>query len=187
MNIAVFSDDRVTFERAVTMWRERTPAYIYLTKDGPTPLPPPRGSKQFGEQLSEFWYGQTTLFDGLCQETCRDLNHVQFGLAALVNSAETAFLQGVDLYGEQAERIQAGLEFHAKYLNGAVAPSELCGGTLAQPRKDPTWEIALNHFVDRRGENLPETLRLAQTVRPTTTSHHMAWETLTHAAVGAPR
>lgn len=185
-NIAVFSEDGEMFERALMMWRERTPAYLYFATDGPTPLPPPRGSKQFGELLSKFWYGQTKMFDGLCQETCRDLHHVQFGLAALVNTAETAYLQGVDLYGEQAARLEASLEFHAKLLNGASVPSDLCGGALSQRSKDPSWEIAFNHFVNRKGERLPQTEQLLTAIRPTGSSHHMAWETLTHAGVGFP-
>ena len=38
---------------------------------------------------------------GICQETCRDLGHTQLGIAGMINGAETAFIQGVDLYGIQ--------------------------------------------------------------------------------------
>jgi hypothetical protein len=183
LNVAVFTDDRPTFDHALAMWRARTPAYIYLAKDGATPVPPPR-SKQ---PLTELWYGQTTLWDGLAQETCRDMHHVQYGLSALLNTAETAYLQGVDLYGEQAERLKAGLEFHARYLNGAPVPSTLCGGALSKNAPNPTWELAVNHFVTRRGESLPESQRLVLAIRPTATDHHTGWETLTHAGVGDPR
>jgi hypothetical protein len=48
------------------------------------------------------------------------------------------------------------------------------------------WEIALNHFVNRLGDSLPETQKLVQSIRPTATTHHMDWETLTHANIGAP-
>jgi hypothetical protein len=45
-------------------------------------------------------------------------------------------------------------------------------------------EIALNHFVTRRGGSLPETARVVAKIRPSGTGHHMAWETLTHAGLG---
>ena len=45
------------------------------------------------------WHGQRDFArSGLCQETCRDLGHVQFGFATLINTAQTAYLQGLDLY-----------------------------------------------------------------------------------------
>jgi hypothetical protein len=185
MNIAVFTDDRPTFDKAVSMWRERIPAYAYVTADGPTPNPPPRGNKT-GAALIKYWYEQSVMMDGLAQETCRDLGHTQLGFAGIINAAETARLQGVDLYGEQAARLKAMLEFHAKLLNGAPVPADLCGGALNSVKAEPMWEIALNHFVTRRGESLPETQKLVQTIRPTATNHQMDWETLTHASVGAP-
>lgn len=43
-------------------------------------------------------------------ETCRDLGHVQLGYATLVNTAETAWQQGIDLYGEEQDRLIAGAE-----------------------------------------------------------------------------
>ena len=63
--------------------------------------------------------------DGLSQETCRDLEHVQYGLAALVNVAETARIQGTDLYGEQGPRLAACMEFAALYVN--LAPKDASG------------------------------------------------------------
>ena len=183
LNIGVFNDDRKTFEQGLRMWRERTPAYLYISKDGATPVTPPRGDKT-GVALTKYWYGQSIMMDGLSQETCRDLHHVQYGLAGIINSAETAHVQGVDLYAEEAERLRAGLEFHAKYLNGASVPPTLCAGALTDADASPMWEIALNHFVTRRGNALPETQKLALKLRPTGADHQMGWETLTHAAVG---
>ncbi len=183
LNVGIFNDDHVSFNQGLKMWRERTPAYIYLAKDGPTPIPPPRGNKT-GAALTKYWYDQTTMLDGLGQETCRDMGHIQYGLAGIINAAETAHQQGVDLYAEEAERLQAGLEFHAKYLNGAAVPNTLCGGALTGSNANPMWEIALNQFVTRNGGTLPETAKLASKIRPTGTDHHVAWETLTHASVG---
>jgi len=74
--------------------RPKLPAYFYVhALDGSKPVPAPRGPP-----LS--WYGQATFnasVDGVCQETCRDLAHVQFGMASALYAAETAGIQGVDL------------------------------------------------------------------------------------------
>ena len=34
LDIGVFLDDRVVFDRAVARWRRRVPAYFYLASDG---------------------------------------------------------------------------------------------------------------------------------------------------------
>jgi Alginate lyase len=183
--ISVFLDDRATFDKAIAMWRKRVPAYLYLASDGALPVPPPGGNKNSQSALVSYWYDQTTFIDGLCQETCRDLGHVQYGLAAMINAAETARIQGVDVYGEESTRITAGLELHAKYLNGAAVPSSLCTGTLTDPTPDPTWEIAYNHYANRAKVTLPQTKALIAKIRPVDTDHHMDWETLTHAEVGS--
>lgn len=183
LNIAVYNDDRVLFDKGLKMWRERVPAYIYLESDGSTPVPPPRGNKT-GSALVSYWYGQTTYVNGLSQETCRDLGHTQYGLAAIINAAETAYIQGVDLYAEQADRIRYGLGFHAQYLNGASVPSWLCGGTLNSASAKPMWEIGYNHFANRLGNDMPQTHAVTLSVRPTAADHHMDWETLTHGDSG---
>jgi hypothetical protein len=183
INIAVYNDDRELFEHGLSMWRERTPAYIYLESDGPTPLPPPRGNKT-GGALTSFWNNQTTLVNGLSQETCRDISHAQYGLAGIINAAETAYIQGVDLYGEESDRIRHGLGFHAKYINGADVPDWLCGGNLKYNWGLPMWEIGFNHFATRLGFSMPQTEQLTLGVRPTSSDHHMAWETLTHGSIG---
>jgi len=178
INIGVFNDDRETFERGIKMWRGRAPAYIYLTTDGPTPL------KAAGWDTMPIWgnKGQTTpLVDGLLQESVRDSGHANLGLSAMVNAAETARQQGVDLYAEQAKRIMAALEFQAQYLppNSATPPKNLSF------EAHPTWEIAYNHFHNRLGYELPKMAAVLAKIRPTGVNHQMAWETLTHAEVGA--
>jgi hypothetical protein len=183
--ISVFLDDRATFDKAIAMWRKRVPAYFYVASDGALPVPPPGGNKNTQSALISYWYDQATFPDGLCQETCRDLGHVQYGLAAMINAAETARIQGVDLYGEESKRITAGLELHAKYLNGAAVPSSLCSGTLTDPSPNPTWEIAYNHYANRAKVALPQAKALIAKIRPVDTDHHMDWETLTHAEVGS--
>ena len=178
INIGVFNDDRATFDLGLKMWRGRTPAYIYLTTDGPTPL------KAANCEDMPIWgnKGLTTPFvDGLLQESVRDSGHANLALAAMVNAAETARQQGVDLYAEQAKRIMAALEFQAQYLppNNAAPPKNLTF------HLHPTWEIAYNEYHNRLGYNLPKMAAVLPGNRPTGVNHDMAWETLTHAEVGA--
>ena len=182
-NISVFLDDKTSFDKALAMWRKRVPAYIYLTTDGA--YPNPIYSRDTPSELISFWYGQTTFVDGLAQETCRDFGHTMWGIAAAINTAETARQQGINLYGEQSRRLRAGLEFHADYLLGKAVPSWLCGGSLSLGNI-PTWEIAYNHFNTRLGLSLPLTKRMIEEkVRPTGLNYFIAWETLTHAMTGS--
>lgn len=177
INIGVFNDNRVVFDWGVKMWRGRAPAYIYLKSDGPKPIEPPGcgpalwGNKGFTPEFVE----------GLLQETARDSQHANMALAGMVDAAETALQQGVDLYGEQAQRIMAALEFQAQYLppNNAKPPENL------EFNLHPTWEIAYNHFHDRVGYLLPRLSAVIPANRPTGVNHHMAWETLTHAGMGS--
>jgi hypothetical protein len=178
INIGVFNDDRASFDLGVKMWRRRTPAYIYLTSDGPTPV------KATDCDDMPIWSnkGLTTPFvDGLLQESVRDSGHANLALAAMVNAAETARQQGVDLYAEQAKRIMAALEFQAQYLppNNATPPANVTF------HLHPTWEIAFNEYHNRLGYDLPKMAAVIPKNRPTGVNHDMAWETLTHAEAGS--
>jgi hypothetical protein len=182
--IAVFIDDRGTFQKAADMWRARVPSYIYMTSDGPMPVPPP--STTYGAaDLASYWGNQAQFTtNGMGQETCRDFHHLEYAFAAMINGAETARIQSLDLYGEEKDRIIAGYEFNAQFLDGAPAPAWLCGGTLNLPCGH-SFEIAYNHFANRLGIAMPNTAKFITTIRPTDADHHMVWETLTHAEVGS--
>lgn len=184
ISIGVFLDDREVFDKAISMWRKRVPAYIYMESDGALPVRPPGGKRDEESQLIKHWYGQMKFVNGFGQETCRDLGHMQYGLAAIVNAAETARIQGVNLFAEEAKRIIAGLEFHAQFISGAAVPDWLCQGKLKSTEALPMWEIAVNEYVLRDGFSLPNSEAVLIHVRPTPTDHHMAWETLTHSGVG---
>ena len=150
---------------------------MYLKSDGSKPMEATGcgqalwGNKGFTPQLT----------DGLMQETARDSQHANMALAGMVNAAETARQQGVDLYGEQGARIMAALEFQAQYLppRSAKAPENL------EFNRHPTWEIAFNHFHNRLGNSLPGIAAVIPGIRPTGVNHHMDWETLTHGDIGA--
>lgn len=183
---SVFLDDKDLWNLAVASWRARVPAYVYVAADGPAPLN--RTTPMPANYLRKGWYDLRRYVDGVSQETCRDLSHVQLGLAALVNVAETAHHQGVDLYGVEQHRVVAALEFHAALLapgkEGARRRRDLarlCGSGKFQGAVPlGTWEVAYHHYRHRVGLRMPHTSRLLETVRPTAANHHIAWETLTH-------
>jgi hypothetical protein len=192
MNIAVFNDDLVEFQNTVELWKARTPAYVYLATDGALPVQPPRQSALSSSDLKGYWYNPAAFIDGIGQETCRDTSgtgtqafgHQQYGTAAIINAAETARIQGVDLFSLEEKRLVAFLELHAKYINSGSTGS-LCTTAQNKPSADPMWEIGYNAYANVLGQSLPETLKLIQSIRPTDATHHMAWETLTHAESGA--
>jgi len=181
VNIGVFNDNRAAFDFGIKMWRGRAPATIYLKTDGPMPL------EAVGCGLA-IWgnKGLTPEFvDGLEQETARDSQHAAMAFAGMVDTAETARQQGVDLYAEVGKRIMAAMEFQAQYLppNNAKPPENL------EFNLHPTWEIAYNHFHNRLGNALPKMAPVIAGNRPTGVNHHMNWETLTHgdmASIGLP-
>ncbi len=180
LGISVFLDDRTSFTKALALWRGRVPAYIYLKSDGPTPLSPP-SHKKSGSALTSYWYGQKTLVDGLAQETCRDFGHTAMGFNAAFHGADTAWIQGVDLWGEQKTRFAAGLEFHAQYELGKPVPSWLCGGKITKGTGQ-YWEPAYDALHTRLGIDLPYTKKLLESRRPLgTDGHSTGWETLTFA------
>ncbi len=182
VQLGVFLDDEATFTRGLSFWRKRVPGYIYSKADGSMPI-----------KIAGANWNASTYFDGLCQETCRDLHHPQLGFAAMINAAETARIQGVDLYSEQEPRIIAGLEVEAGYLlqasaNQALTPNPGCSTAFPNPDQHspaPMWEIAFNEYANRLKQPLPNTAALIAKLRPTSVDHHMDWETLTHAEVGA--
>ncbi len=195
MNIAIFTDDMVEFKKAVALWRARTPAYVYLTSDGPLPVQPPRESAKSDASLKSYWFNPKKFVDGLIQETCRDtpgsgtagFGHAQYGVAAIINAAETAGIQGVDLFSAEQKRLSAMLELHAGYLNKYPngVPPDLCSATIAGVQADPMWDIGYNAYANVLKLPLPETAKLMLKIRPTEATHHMAWETLTHGDIGA--
>ena len=178
INIGVFNDDRALYEAGVRMWRGRAPAYIYLRSDGPKPVLPPDGQMPFWGNKGK----STPFVDGLLQESMRDPHHANMGFSSMVNAAETARQQGLDLYAEQGDRIMAAMEYQAQFLppNNTPVPPYL------EFSLQPTWEIAYNHFHHRLGLALPLMAKVIPTNRPTGADlNHMVWETLTHGDIGA--
>lgn len=180
MNIGVFLDDRQIYNRAIEIWREVTPSYIYLSSDGLRP-----GSLSVGTeaQLDCLWVNNSSpechtspksrpgliYQNGQSQETCRDIWHASAGLGGIINAAETAFLQGDNLYGEERDRITTGLSYMLQ-LSQSIRkdryPKDFCAGAKAYPERategealSKNWDsttplpavVALNHYTDRQG------------------------------------
>jgi hypothetical protein len=196
--IGVFTNDHATFDAGIEMWRRLAPTTIYLASDGELPNAP-NPYYDTPDRMNQLWYQPSSYIDGLQGETLRDLSHMTMGLGALSNAAETAYIQGVDLYGEQAQRIIAGYELNAGYLNDYLDEVDRLGGSSPASTWRPTnwvgsnfslggtayksgWEIAHHHYTQRLGINMPETRQLVTRLRPNATQAalHLTWETLTH-------
>jgi hypothetical protein len=184
MAIAVFNDDRTEFDAGIQRWHARTPSYFYL-KSGGT-VPPINGD---GGNVQAFWTNPTKWVDGLTQETCRDNgHHAQFALGSAVHAAEVAWHQGVDIYTADSTRYAAALELMAtQLLTGSMQGT--CGNDTATADRFDTWEVAYNHYHNRKGIALPNTDQLILTqIRPTASraDWNLVYETLTHADVDPP-
>ncbi|HZV26513.1 MAG TPA: Ig-like domain-containing protein, partial [Acidothermaceae bacterium] len=216
VSIGVFTDNRSVFNSGVAMWRTRVPAYIYLSTDNGgsgQPIAPPGGQYNDPAALTCFWLGlgqnETTCtvpahfsyVSGMTQETCRDMSHPMIGLGSMVNAAETARLQGVDLYGEQKQRITDAYEYAAsydnQYLTTGVWPTSPCGGqpgSYSGQVGDGTggigymygWEIAYNEYANRLGVAMPNTAAMVARFRPSGGVNATDWETLANAGPSAP-
>src|SRR5690606_15863865 len=69
--------------------------------------------------------------NGQAQESCRDLGHTAMGLGGIINTAETAWIQGDDLYGEEQERIITGTLYHVQIAQNHGTrgwPAGFCAG-----------------------------------------------------------
>jgi len=60
-----------------------------MSGDGPVPISP----YHVIIGINSYWGNPGRFVDGLCQETARDLGHVQLGLGATLNAAEIAYHQ----------------------------------------------------------------------------------------------
>ncbi|MCW2974572.1 MAG: hypothetical protein JWN72_2845, partial [Thermoleophilia bacterium] len=177
--IGVFTNNRSLYDEGINDWRNTTPAQVYMSADGPKPLIPLEGS------MTSTTYNNAKFFQqGMYSETCRDLGHTAMGLDSITNAAETAWIQGIDLYGEQQARIIAGYEHLSHYAVHPDDPAWPCPNPVAQggASNSLVGDVAYNHYAVRRGIPMPELKVRLQSSRPTSAGLHMAWETLTHAA-----
>lgn len=182
MNVGIYTDDRALYEEAVAMWKQRLPSYIYASGDGEQPRPRPGCNTP----LKDLWFGQTVMANGLAEESCRDLEHTAYGLAAYLNAAESDRLQGGTLYAHGGDRLASAMEFHTDMMSRPSIPGWLCGGQLVSTMKG-TLELGYGYFVGQAGMQLPATGAWLVRQRPVPGDFHFLWETLTHGiALGLP-
>ncbi len=147
--MAVFMDDQAMFDRAKE---------YYLRG---------RGNGAIGNYFNT---------SGQCQESGRDQSHTQMGLEFLANTCETAWIQGVDLYGALDNRLLRGFEYTAKYNLGfdvPYEPFESVEGRYhykkisdnSRGRLRPMYERVLNHYQNRKGLDAPYTQKAALKLR----------------------
>ncbi|MFD7921869.1 alginate lyase family protein [Streptomyces sp. NPDC059740] len=182
VGISVFLDDRSDYDKALTRFENRTRAYVYLDSDGDLPRTVPGSGLDTRDEIVKYWQGLSTFTTGVTQETCRDFTHTGYGISAISHVAETARIQGQDLYSTDiGERLRQALGFQSKYELGATPPSWLCGGSVNRGL-GPVTEVGFNALHNRLGIAMTNTQTLTEQQRPAGSNNlFVAWETLTHA------
>ncbi|KAF8904321.1 chondroitin AC/alginate lyase [Mucidula mucida] len=184
LGIAVFLEDKTSYDTAMTKYMGRVPAYVYLLKDGSLPKVAPGSGLDTSAKIITYWQNQPTFqANGLAQETCRDFVHTGYGIASIGHIAETSRIQGTDLYtGDIGERLRYALGFHAAYETGASAkPSWLCPGKDLKLGLGPIPEVGYNAMHNRLGYAMTNTEKMTLGGRPASTNYlFLGWETLTH-------
>jgi len=114
---------------------------------------------------------------GQCQESGRDQQHTQLGLALLAACCEVAWQQGLDLYAYADYRLLKGFEYTAKYnLSKDVPFTETLDrtgkyyheriSTKGRGQLRAVFEMVYNHYVNRVKMVAPYTQKAAEQVRP---------------------
>jgi hypothetical protein len=200
ISIGVFTNDRAAFDAGIAYWRAKTPTTIYHHTDGAQPIPP-ASYLNTATKIANYWRNPSSYITGLQGETLRDLSHMAMGLGAMSNAAETAYVQGIDLFAEQAHRIIPGFELNAGYVNDYLDEVDRLGGNkppgtwtpknwpgapgtfrIINPYYQSGWLVAHHHYTTRTGTLMPQTTRLVRRLGDAATQPalHLSWETLTH-------
>lgn len=148
--MGVFLDDEEMFDRSLKYFRNG------------------KGNGAIRNYFNEF---------GQCQESGRDQAHTQMGLEFLANTCETAWSQGVDLYGEADNRLLKGFEYTAKYNLGFKVPYRRYKSFEgrydykkiskdSRGRLRPMYEKVFNHYHNRKGLDAPFTKQAVEKKRP---------------------
>ncbi|OQD74414.1 hypothetical protein PENDEC_c011G06109 [Penicillium decumbens] len=156
LGIAVFTENKTTYEDAMGKFAGRVPAYIYLTSDGSYPVPG-RGVADTPAALIKYWQGQKYFnISGITRETCRDYAHTSYGISFISHIAETSRIQGEDLWlTDLGVRMKAALELHASFETGQESiPTFICGGHIGRSM-DPVLEPSYNALAYRMHKWMP--------------------------------
>ena len=118
--------------------------------------------------------------DGQNQESGRDQGHSMLGIGLLCETAEMAYNQGDDLYSgyDNDNRLLGAFEYIAKYNLGYDVPyytwTDLTGkysnwGSISTDDRGDfpnIFEMAYNHYVNRKGFSMPWTEEVLLQIRP---------------------
>jgi hypothetical protein len=151
MAIGVFCNDREMYERALRY-------YVDGSGDG---------------RLSHYVINEA----GQCQESGRDQQHTQLGLAHLGDCCEIAWHQGLNLYGYDDNRLLKGFEYTARYNLGEAVPFEKTVDQTGRyhhtkissdgrGRFRAVFEEIYNAYGIRLGIPAPFTQRVVEKIRP---------------------
>ena len=144
-----------------------------------------------GAILNAVWYLWSANL-GQWNESGRDQEHSQLGVGLLGYAAQTAWNQGVDLFGYSNSRLLAGAEYVAQYNSDNTVPyttynncddvQQYWISTNGRDRLDdrPVWELIYNHYAVLEGSSTPNSKVMAQLMRPEHGSiDHFGYGTLT--------
>jgi len=109
------------------------------------------------------------------------------GFGACVNAAQTALIQGIDLFAEQQVRLVAAAEFASRYLLGAPQEAFLCSGHALSLDLVGTFEVAYARLAGGMGLPMPLTWQqIVKHVRPAASQDGIVsvYESLTHGLTG---
>ena len=146
------------------------------------------GNGSIQNAIYYLWPGNS----GQWQEAGRDQEHDQLGVGLLGYAAQTAWSQGVDLFGSSNNRLLAGAEYTAQYNTDQSVPyttynncdnvQQFYISTNGRGRLDdrPVWELLYNHYNVLQGVSTPNTQAMAALMRPEHGSNdHFGYGTLT--------
>jgi len=141
---------------------------------------------------------------GIYMETFRDLWHSQAGIAGLIQSAETAWHQGVDLFKTNNNAMAKCIELHAHILNVSPDYPPIIQKYIDLSKQQPNlkqwphpynhwprmiedrrywpagYEVALAHYTKIKHLDMPETKKLVEKHRPEPYCFHHGFGTYTH-------
>lgn len=120
---------------------------------------------------------------GQSQESGRDQQHTQLGLALLAEACEVAWSQGIDLYGSFDNRLLKGFEYTARYNLGydvAFEPHVDTTGKyrhreisdMGRGKLRPIYAMVWNHYSKRCGMGAPFTREAMDRVAPEGAAFH---------------
>lgn len=162
MGIAVFNEDISLLQRAQHLWTLRVPAYFYNFALDNSQYPHAHAPFPLNKTARTDWNGQVIFNEtttGVAQETCRDLDHTEDGIASTINAAETDYIQGGDLTAHlytangAQERLVTSLNLMAglELSRSTIAPPNFCtqADNIIHLGISTTYVIGYNEYHNR--------------------------------------